>query len=75
MYREDTFNVVLPALFLSAPKHFSRLEFGSVKACFLTMREAEVWEVSRFLAGSVACSWFRQTGIIASHPHSAYAGR
>jgi hypothetical protein len=34
---KNIFNVVLPAMLESAPRLFSRLEVGSVKACFLTM--------------------------------------
>ena len=43
MCRVDILNVVLPAVFSSATRQLPRLEVDSVKACFLTMRAAEVW--------------------------------
>ena len=36
-----------------APKRVRRLEAGSVNACGLTQRAAEVWESARFRAVSV----------------------
>jgi len=42
-----------------APRQFSELKPSSVKACGLTMREAEVWESPRFQAGFWAHSLFR----------------
>jgi hypothetical protein len=37
LFRKINGDVVLPAVLESAPRLFSRLGYGSVKACFLTM--------------------------------------
>jgi len=49
-----------------APRRFSGLKPGPVKACGLTMREAEVWESPRSQAFSLARSSFRHSGVVSS---------
>jgi hypothetical protein len=58
-----------------APRRLSNLKVGSVNACGLTQRAAEVWESARFRAVCVARSWLRQNGVISTRPDSADASR
>ena len=58
-----------------APRRLSNLKVGSVNACGLTQRAAEVWESARFQAVCVAWSWFRQIDIVSTRPDSADAHR
>ena len=67
MYRNPHFHIVLPAVLDAAPQLLSRLEAGSVKACFLTMRAAEVWDWVRFRAWSWIQGLFRYIDVISSH--------
>jgi hypothetical protein len=57
--RRSSCNVDLPAGFRAAhPSLFRRLEVGSVKACFLTMRAPDKWESARLQAFFLASSFF-----------------
>jgi len=41
----------------------------------ITKRAPDWWESARFQAGSVARSWFRQSGVVSSHPPAGNAPR
>ena len=58
-----------------APKDSRCLWEGSVKACNLTQREAEVWESARFSSSFNASAVFRFRAWSTLRPHSAYASR
>ena len=59
MSESDLAMSICSLCFHLAPRRFSDLKPGPVKACGLTMREAEVWESPRFQAGFWAHSLFR----------------
>ena len=58
-----------------APELGRRLEAGSVKACGLTMHEADKWESPRFLSMFLTLSWSRFEGASTLRPLAAYARR
>jgi len=41
----------------------------------LTMRAPDWWESARFQAVCVAWNWFRQNGVLSSHPPAGNANR
>ena len=58
-----------------APELVRRLEAGSVNACGLTQRAAEVWESARFLSMFLAFGFFRFDGESTLPPQAGNASR